>query len=171
MTEVLAAELAQAVVTEPVTDRRLETQTLLEEALVGVVGPGVDLPPEPVPLAALLELGLVVPPLENPLRYEVQAAAERLGLDVQVTVEVEGIRLVADLVAAGAGASVLPETAVPPELATLRTVHLEGVPPRRLALVTARDTQLSLADRAVRSAVLDVVAERRPTGATPVARR
>jgi LysR family nitrogen assimilation transcriptional regulator len=171
MTDVLAGELAQAVVTEPVSDRRLETETLLEEELVGVVGPGVTLPPEPVPLAALLAHGLVVPPLENPLRHEVEAAAEALGLEVRVNVEVEGIRLVADLVAAGAGVSVLPETAVPPELDTLRTFHIEGVPPRRLALVTARDTQLSLADRAVRGAVLDVVAERRPTGATPVLHR
>lgn len=171
MTEVLAGELAQAVVTEPVSDRRLEAETLLEEALVGVVGPGISLPPEPVPLAAVLALGLVVPPIENPLRHEVEAAARDLGLDVQVNVEVEGIRLVADLVAAGAGASVLPETAVPPELSTLRTFRIDGVPQRRLALVTARDTQLSLADRAVREAVLDVVAERRPTGATPVPRQ
>ena len=72
-------------------------------------------------------------------------------------VEVEGIRLVADLVAAGAGASVLPAMAVPPELTTVRTVAIQGMPPRRLALVTARDARLSLADRAVREAVLDVV--------------
>ncbi len=171
MAEVLEGGLAQAVVTEPVSDRRLATETLLEEELVAVVGEGVTLPPAPVPLAAVLAQGVVLPPRENPLRHEVDAAAEALGLEVHVTVEVEGIRLVADLVAAGAGASVLPETAVPTEIPSLRTYPIAGVPPRRLALVTARDASLSLADRAVRAAVLDVVAERRPTSATAVLRR
>jgi DNA-binding transcriptional LysR family regulator len=171
MAEVLEGGLAQAVVTEPVSDRRLATETLLEEELVAVVGPGVTLPPAPVPLEAVLAEGVVLPPRENPLRHEVEAAAEALGLEVEVTVEVEGIRLVADLVAAGAGASVLPETAVPTELSSLRTFPIAGVPPRKLALVTARDANMSLADRAVRGAVLDVVAERRPPSATAVLRR
>lgn len=171
MAEVLEGGLAQAVVTEPVSDRRLAAETLLEEELVAVVGPGVTLPPAPVPLEAVLAQGVVLPPRENPLRHEVEAAAEALGLDVQVNVEIEGIRLVADLVAAGAGVSVLPETAVPTELSSLRTFPIAGVPPRKLALVTARDASMSLADRAVRGAVLDVVAERRPPSATAVLRR
>jgi DNA-binding transcriptional LysR family regulator len=171
MSEVLGGELAQAVVTEPVTDRRLAAETVLEEALVAVVPRGVKLPKPPVPLASVLALGLVVPPPENPLRHEVEAAAAQQGLDVPISVEVEGIRLVADLVAAGAGGSVLPETAVPAEL-DVTVVPIEGMPPRRLAIVTARDARLSLADRAVRGAVLDVIAERwRPQGAVAVLHR
>jgi len=159
-------------VTEPVPDRRLVAETILEEALVAVVREGSDLGqgdagagPAPVPLAAVLRLGVVLPPPENPLRHEVEAAAAQQGLEVPVTVEVEGIRLVADLVAAGAGASVLPETAVPPEMPGVRTIPILGMPPRRLALVNARDARLSLADRAVRDAVLDVVATRAASGA------
>ena len=68
-------------------------------------------------------------------------------------VEVEGIRLIADLVVAGDYASILPETAIPPELANVRTVAIAGLPPRRLAMVIARDVQLSLADQAVRDSV------------------
>ena len=167
--EVLAGELAQAILTEPVSDRRLVTQTVLEESLVAVVRRGVVLPEPPVPLAAVLALGLVLPPPENPLRQEVEAAAAQLGMEVPITVEVEGIRLVADLVAAGAGASVMPETAVPSELTDLETVPITGLPPRRLALVNARDARLSLADRAVRDSVFEVLAERwRPPGAVPV---
>ena len=169
--EVLTGELAQAVVTEPVTDRRLAVETILEEALVAVVPRGAKLPKPPVPLAAVLALGLVVPPPENPLRHEVEAVAAQQGLDLPITVEVEGIRLVADLVAAGAGASVLPETAVPAEL-DVTVVPIAGMPPRRLAIVTARDARLSLADRAVRDTVLAVVAERRrPRGAVSLVRR
>ena len=72
-------------------------------------------------------------------------------------VEVEGIRLIADLVVAGDGVSILPETAIPPELRRVRTVTIAGMPPRRLAMVTARDVQLSLADQAVRDSVRSLV--------------
>lgn len=158
--EVADGDLAQAVVTEPVTNPRVRARTLLEEALVAVVPVGAVLPASPVPLGAVLALGLILPPKENPLRHEVESAAAQLGLEVEVTVEVEGIRLIADLVASGAGASILPQTALPPKLDDVRTVAISGVPPRRLALVTSRDARLSLADEAVRTSVLDVVADR-----------
>ena len=77
-------------------------------------------------------------------------------------VEVEGIRLIADLVAAGAGVSILPETAIPPELRNLRVVAVAGLPPRRLGLVYARDAYLSLADRAVRDSLIELVSRDRP---------
>jgi DNA-binding transcriptional LysR family regulator len=157
MADVASGELAMAVVTEPVTNNRLVAETLLEEALVGVVPKGMPLPSPPVPLAALVERGLVLPARENPLRHEVEQVAEAQGVELPVTVEVEGIRLVADLVAAGAGASVLPETAVPHELSDVDVVPIADMPPRRLALVIGRDTNLSLADLAVRADLRGVV--------------
>lgn len=165
--EVLTGELAQAVVTEPVHERRLLVETLLEEALLAVVPEGSALRDGPIPLDALLGLGLVLPPVGNPLRTEVDHAAAQRGITLPVTVEVEGIRLIGDLVAAGAGASVLPETAVSTELTGVRMLSLVGVPPRRLALVSARDSALSLADRAVRESVRGLVIER-PVPIRPV---
>lgn len=167
VSEVAEGDLAQAVVTEPVTHPRLRAEPLLEEALVAVVSAGAALPEAPVPLGAVLELGMVLPPAENPLRHEVETAAAEQGLEVPVVVEVEGIRLIADLVAAGAGASILPETALPPDLRGVRTAPITGMPPRRLALVVARDARLSLADLAVRESVLGVVADQwAPSGLT-----
>jgi len=165
MSEVLAGELSQALVTEPVSDRRLVSETVFEEALVAVVPRDVQMPAPPVPLAAVASLGMVMPPRANPLRHEVEAAAAAQRVDLPIVVEVEGIRLVADLVAAGVGASVLPEMAVPGDL-TVRVMPIAGMPPRRLAIVNARDAQLSFADRAVRETTLEVVAQR----ARPVAR-
>jgi len=156
--EVIEGELAQAVVTEPVDDRRLAVEHLLEEALVGLVHRDVALPAEPVPLAALSELPLVLPPEQNPLRIELETVAASQGLTLHVAIEVEGIRLIADLVAEGDYASILPETALPPELGKLRAVAIARMPPRRLAIVNARDAQLSLADRAVRESVVQMVA-------------
>jgi len=156
--ELLDRELAQAVVTEPLTDARLAVEHLLEEELLGIVDQHADLGPEPVALERLAALPLILPPAANPLRAEVEAAARAARVRLSVPIEVEGVRLIADLVAAGAGASVLPETAVPPRVPELRTVSLAGVPPRRLALIAARDAHLSLADRAVRDAVHRLVA-------------
>ncbi|MBA2325413.1 MAG: LysR family transcriptional regulator [Actinobacteria bacterium] len=156
--EVAEGELAQAVVTEPVADRRLDLEHLLDEELVGLIpADGPDLGPEPVALARFTEEPLVLPPPDNPLRRQVEAAAAAEGITLAVPIEIEGIRLIADMVAAGGGVSVLPETAIPPELLGVRRITLAGVPPRRLGLVTARDAQLSLADRAVRDSVLRLV--------------
>jgi len=164
--EVAEGELAQAVVTEPVADRRLDLEHLLDEELVGLTATdGPDLGPEPVALARLATAPLVLPPPDNPLRRQVDAAAATHGITLSVPIEIEGIRLIADMVAAGGGVSVLPETAIPPELHGVRRVTLAGVPPRRLGLVTARDAQLSLADRAVRESVLRLVKRQRELAA------
>ncbi|HEY7104965.1 MAG TPA: LysR substrate-binding domain-containing protein [Acidimicrobiia bacterium] len=157
--EVIAGELAQAVVTQPVDDRRLVVDHLLDEALLALVHADTALPREPVPLAALAKLPLVLPPESNPLRIELDAAAAKQDLRLNVVVEIEGIRLIADMVAAGDYASILPETAMPPDLGALRAVTIARMPPRRLAIVHARDVQLSLADRAVRESVDRIVAD------------
>jgi DNA-binding transcriptional LysR family regulator len=160
--EVLSGELSQAVVTEPMTSPRLEVEHLLDETLVGLVpADATEFGPEPMALARLAELPMILPPVGNPLRREVDDAAAATGLSIAVPVEVEGIRLIADMVAAGGGASVLPETAIPPELARVRRVALRDVPPRRLGLITARESYLSLADRAVRDGVRRLVARHR----------
>jgi DNA-binding transcriptional LysR family regulator len=160
--EVLSGELAQAVVTEPMIRPRLVVEHLLDEELVGLVPvDAVEFGPRPVSLKRLAQLPLILPPVGNPLRREIDDAAAAAGVTLSVPVEVDGIRLVADMVAAGGGASVLPETAVPPELAGVRRISLRDVPPRRLGLITARDAQLSLADRAVREGVLRLIARHR----------
>ncbi|HEY7136622.1 MAG TPA: LysR family transcriptional regulator [Acidimicrobiia bacterium] len=158
LAEVLSQDLALALVTEPVFDVRALVEHLMDEAIVGLAPESVRLPPEPVPLAALVELPMILPPPNNPLRIELDAAARAQGLALSVPVEVEGIRLISDLVAAGAGVSVLPETAIAPIPTGVRRFAIADVPPRRLALVSARDIPLSIADRAVRETVLRIVA-------------
>src|SRR5680860_1147900 len=124
--EVCAHEIAQAVITEPILDPHLVVESLLEESLVGLAPWGTPLPRPPVPLRALAELPLVLPPKNNPLRIEVEAAATAAGVTLEVPVEVEGIRLIVDLVVAHGGVSVLPETAIPPEIAVsgLSLIHI-----------------------------------------------
>lgn len=161
--EVLADQLAQAIVTAPVLSERLIVEHLLDERLVGLVPEDSDLPSDvAVPLERIARLPMVMPPANNPLRLEVQNAAAEVGVALQVPIEVEGVRLIGELVGAGAGISILPETAIDPDTAGVRTVPVDDLPPRRLVLVTPRDAQLSFADRAVRERVLEIVAARRP---------
>ncbi len=157
ISDVAAGVLAQAIVTEPVDNPRVQSETLLSENLVAVVPENISLPTKTVSLAKILELELVLPPKENPLRREVESAAQAQGLEVRVAVEVEGIRLIADLVAAGAGASIMPETALPADLVNVKTRAIVGMPPRHLALINNRDESLSIADTAVRAAILDLI--------------
>lgn len=156
--EVIDRSLAQAVVTEPVNDARLVFEHLLDEDLVALVQVDLDVGDEtPVPLAVLAHYPMVLPPAGNPLRREIDDAAREAGLVLRVPLEVEGVRLIPDLVSAGVGVAIMPETAVPPDDPKVRSLPIAGMPPRRLALVNARGVRLSLADLAVREAIIRLV--------------
>jgi DNA-binding transcriptional LysR family regulator len=155
--EVVQRELAAAIVTEPVHDPRLVFEHLRDEALVGLIPTSVELGvAEPIPLAALAGQRLILPPTGNPLRDEIDDAATREGVTLRVPIEVEGIRLIGDLVAAGAGLSIVPSSAIP-ALRGVRRVMIARMPPRRLAYVYPRAAQLTLADQAVREVVARLV--------------
>jgi DNA-binding transcriptional LysR family regulator len=155
--EVAERELASAVVTEPVSDPRLVVEHLRDESIVALVPAAHALDKEPVSLRALASEALILPPAGNPLRDEVETAARAEHVELRVPIEVEGVRLIADLVGAGAGVSILPETAVPDDYVGVRHLRIARMPPRRLALVTARGVQLSLADNAVHDVVRELV--------------
>lgn len=155
--ELVEGALALAVVTAPVKDARIVFEHLADEPIVGLAPTTFDLGDRPLSVTDLAHHRLVLPPEVNPLREEIDAAAAKRGVQLDVPVEVEGIRLIADLVAAGGGIALLPETAVPPVLDGLRTFEITDLPPRQLGLATLRNAPLSLADRAVRDAVLEIV--------------
>jgi len=163
--DVAERQLASAVVTEPVSDPRLVVEHLRDEDLVGLIPASIVLGErEPVSLARIAEHPVILPPQGNPLRDEVDDAARADHVELRVPIEVEGIRLIADLVASGAGVSILPETAVPDDHPDVCTVRIARMPPRRLALITARGVQLSLADQAVHDVVRLLVRATQPSG-------
>lgn len=162
LAELVAGDVALAVVTAPVQDARIVFEHLADEPMVALAPVDVELGPR-VSVTDLATHRLVLPPEVNPLRAEIDAAASRRGVDLDVPVEVEGIRLIADLVASGAGIAILPETAVPPVLDGLRVVEIADLPPRQLGLATLKNAPMSLADRAVRDAVLEIVGWTRRT--------
>jgi LysR family nitrogen assimilation transcriptional regulator len=156
--EVATRELASAIVTEPVGDPRLHVEHLRNEDLVALLPARLHVDAtESITLRALAREPMVLPPVGNPLRDEIETAARAEKVELRVPVEVEGVRLIADLVAAGAGVSILPETAVATDQRGLRVLRISHLPPRRLAIVTLRGVQLSLADQAVIDAARSLV--------------
>ena len=156
---VIAHDCAQAIVTESVTDHRLVSEHLLDEALVGLAPASFDIGAEPVSLARLARWPLVLPAVGNPFRQELETAAAGAGVELMNPVEVDGVRLIVDIVGDGNGVTVLPATAVPPAASNVRMFRIADLPRRRLALITARDMQLSLADQAVRRCLEALVTE------------
>jgi DNA-binding transcriptional LysR family regulator len=153
--EVAERELAQALVTEPVTDSRVVVEHVLEEDMVAVVPAEHPMPRgAEIALADLPALPMILPPLGNPLRAEIDLALHAIGSPHAVLVEVEGVRLIADLVAEGQGMTIMPSMAAPDRDPRVRAWPISDMPRRRLALVSARGNQLSLADQAVRDAVI-----------------
>ena len=123
--EVAQRELASALVTEPVTDARLHVEHIRDEGLVAIVPIASDVPTrEPLRLATLAKQPMILPPVGNPLRDEVESAARAERVELRVPIEVEGIRLIADLVAAEAGVSIVPETAVPADNPGVRSIRI-----------------------------------------------
>lgn len=157
MDEVASASLAMAVVTEPVSLPGLDVEHLVEERLVGIVRKETRFREEPVSLGELAERPFILPPLGNPLRQELEEVAGDHDVSFDVRIEVEGVRLINDLVAAGLGVSILPQTAAPRDVPAIRGVQIAGIRPRRLALIQAKNAYLSLADRAVRDALVRLV--------------
>ena len=102
--EVAERELASAVVTEPVSDPRLLVEHLRDEDLVGLVPASVHRgTEETIALSDLAAETLILPPAGNPLRDEVETAARGEHVELRVPIEVEGVRLIADLVARARG--------------------------------------------------------------------
>lgn len=162
--EVAERELAQALVTEPVTDSRVVVEHVLEEDMVAVVPARYDRGGDQISLHELPPLPMILPPLGNPLRAEIDLALRAIGVPHAVLVEVEGVRLIADLVAEGQGMTIMPSMAAPDRDPRVRAWPISDMPRRRLALVSARGNRLSLADQAVRDAVIRLLQSHESTG-------
>ena len=153
-TDVINHELSVAVVTEPVTDPRCDSQRLCDENLVGIAPVDYGLDPSPKTFEELKKYPHVLTPKTNPLRTWIDGAAKDCGVELQVPVNCEGIRLLPRLVRSGVGCSILPLTALPDEQSAFTIYSIVDLPPRDLALISAKDAVLSMAERVVSDVIL-----------------
>jgi len=154
LNDVINHDLSIAVVTEPVTDPRIEVTTLCEEKLVGIAPKEFGLDSSPKTFQELSKYPHVLTPTNNPLRVWIDRAAMTQGVELDVPINCEGIRLLPRLVRSGVGCSILPLTALPNDQNVLTVYPIVGLEPRHLAMISAKDAVLSMAERVVSDVIV-----------------
>jgi molybdate transport repressor ModE-like protein len=159
--QLVTESLDLAVVNLPVHDPDLSTEELFDEDRILLVPFSHPLAEhDRVDLVTLAEHELLLEPRGTPFRDELDEQAARIGVDMAVHAEVDGIRLLTSLAFEGFGAAMVPATAAPDWLEiSCRRVAIDGLSPRSVGLAHPRRARLSAPARAVRTAILDIVAD------------
>lgn len=135
---------------QPASD--VDIAHLVDEELVLVQKrpPGLaeDPPPGPIALSAIGAVGLVIPSRPNAIRMHLESELFKLGVPLTITLEIDGVSAILDLVADGAGSAVLSRHAVlssvRPAAYTMRRIQSPGLRiPIGLATSALRPTTLT----------------------------
>jgi len=110
----IAGQIDAAIVHLPVDDAELFVEPLFAEDLVLLVHSkhpwhGVD----SLPMSALGDHPLLLPPRSATLRRIINRAADSQGVTLTVQSEIDGVRLMTSLAFEGFGAAIVPATAIP----------------------------------------------------------
>ncbi|MEB2318850.1 MAG: LysR substrate-binding domain-containing protein [Pseudomonadota bacterium] len=149
-----ARQLDLAILFETGNPQRLSLIPLLDERLE-LIG-RADLPGMPtasrVRLASLRELPLILPSGPHGLRQVIESAFARARVEPRVAVEVDGLALLMDAVAAGIGATIQPAAALRriPAAGLRRVALADRNARRRNLLASLSDDELSPAALAAR---------------------
>lgn len=157
--QLVSESLDLAVVNVPLGQSDLATEPLFDEDRI-------MLAPNDHPLAAharvqLADLAaheLLLEPQGTAFRDELDDEAARIGVEMRVRAEIDGIRLLTSLAFEGFGPAMVPATAAPSwiEIAC-RRVAIDGLTPRSVGLATPRRGRLSAPAREVRAAIRELV--------------
>ncbi len=108
----LAGRLDIALLYNPVPSADLDTIPLAEEDLYLVTRRSGNAKPSPVSLKHIATLPLVIPNRPNAIRMLIEAQMANIGCKPLISLEVDGIPAILDLVADGAGHAILSKYAV-----------------------------------------------------------
>jgi DNA-binding transcriptional LysR family regulator len=134
---------------------------LFTEELIAAVPRSAQRPSDHlVTLRELAQYPLMLPAQHSAYRAVVDRAAEASEVVLHPVAEIDGVRLLATMVAAGHAAAVLPATAVAgwaEDVCHIRPI--DGLPPRTIGLARVATVSEGMAARAVRFLVTEVVAQ------------
>jgi LysR family transcriptional regulator, nitrogen assimilation regulatory protein len=140
----------------------LAFQLLLRESL-HLVGPSsMQAPPDPVPLRLIGEMDLYLPRPYNVVRKMVDDACAGIGLMPRVVAEIESASTLTAVIAAGLGATILPDSMAKQVVASTSAWHARIVEPSieaPLALCQSDHLPLSEPAVAIRQILLELVRE------------
>jgi DNA-binding transcriptional LysR family regulator len=167
--QVVADSLDLAVVNLPLGVPELATEPLFDEERI-ILAPNAHplAAHDRVDLAELAKHALLLEPRGTAFRDELDDEAARVGVEMDVRAEIDGIRLLTSLAFEGYGPAMVPATAAPPwiEMAC-RRVAVDGLAPRSVGLAVPRRGRLSAPAREVRTAIRDLVASSEQHGVHP----
>jgi LysR family nitrogen assimilation transcriptional regulator len=157
----LAGQLDIALLYNPSPSPHLDIIPLMQEELYLIVPRTARAKSTPIKLAEVAELPLVIPGRPNAIRMLVESQMASIGCKPQISLEIDGIAAILDLVADGAGHAVLPRYAVttsatPGDFLARRIIKpsLES----KLALVTAARRTTTLTQQAMLELIQQVTA-------------
>lgn len=156
-----SGRLDLALVNLPLPSQVLVIETIFEEDLLLFVPHDHPVAAaERVPITALTELPLLLPPRGTGFRDQLDAAVANHDVTLRSRAELDGIRLIASMTIAGIGAAVLPATAIAPDLRTAtRGVSVDGLPPRVVGIALRRRALLSAPARVFLEGIRAMVAD------------
>lgn len=108
----LTGRLDIALLYNPSATPEIDIRPLIEEELFLISLQDGTLTEEPISLQEIAELPLVIPSRPNSIRVAVEARMASLGCKPRISLEIDGIAAVLDLVADGAGHAILPRYAL-----------------------------------------------------------
>lgn len=150
----LTGRLDIALLYHPAPSPDLETTPLMDEELL-LIGPRPTkgkATVQPISLKEVSTLPLVIPSRPNAIRMVVETEMASIGCKPEISLEIDGVAAILDLVADGAGYAILPKyslaTTSRPEAYLARPI---GTPPlvSRLALATAAGRTTTMTQRAM----------------------
>jgi DNA-binding transcriptional LysR family regulator len=136
-------------------------EALFEEELIAAIPASTQQPSDHfIGLGELAEYPLILPAPNTAYREQLDCAARSSSATLRPIAEVDGVRLIAALVAEGHGSAILPTTAVlgwPGDLCYLRSIR--GLPPRTVGIARPTIAAGHAAIRAVNALLHELIAQ------------
>ena len=156
----MTGRLDIALLYNPAPTPEIETRPLMEEELF-LIGPrGPKAKTGPISLKEIAELPLVIPSRPNAIRMAVETRMASIGCKPNISLEIDGIAAILDLVADGAGHAILPPYALATSAQPQAYVARPIVKPKlgsQLALATAAGRTTTMTQQAMLDLVDEVV--------------
>jgi len=158
----LTGRLDIAVLYNPAPSPELETTPLLEEDLTLIALKSPKGKTSPISLKEVANLPLVIPSRPNAIRMVVETQMAGIGCKPLISLEIDGVSAILDLVADGAGHAILPRYAVTTAGSSAKFLVRPIVKPKlssKLTLATAAGRTTTLTQQAMLEMIQQIAAK------------
>jgi LysR family nitrogen assimilation transcriptional regulator len=160
----LTGRLDIALLYNPSPSPELDTLPLMDEELFLIASraAGANIPTGPISLKNVSPLPLLIPSRPNAIRMAVETEMAGIGCKPDISLEIDGVASILDLVADGAGYAILPRYALAAAAQSERYLARPIVNPRivgRIALATAAGRTTTMTQQAMLELIQQVASD------------